>query len=164
MRWVLASLLCLLPVLAAAKEAAPAADDPVLEQRVMRLAQELRCLVCQNESLADSHADLATDLRNQIRDQMKAGRSDQQIKAWLTQRYGDFVLYRTPVKAATVVLWFGPFVLLLGGLGGLLFYLSRRRERVVRPGLTSEEQAQARSLLQAAERGGSPNPDPAARH
>jgi cytochrome c-type biogenesis protein CcmH len=164
MRWVLASLLCLLSVLAAAKEAAPAADDPVLEQRVMRLAQELRCLVCQNESLADSHADLATDLRNQIRDQMKAGRSDQQIKAWLTQRYGDFVLYRTPVKAATVVLWFGPFVLLLGGLGGLLFYLSRRRERVARPGLTSEEQAQAQSLLQAAERGGSPNPDPAARY
>jgi cytochrome c-type biogenesis protein CcmH len=161
MRWVLAGLLCLLPAVAAAKEAAPAADDPVLEQRLMRLAQELRCLVCQNESLADSHADLAADLRNQIRAQMKAGRSDEQIKAWLTQRYGDFVLYRTPVKPVTVVLWFGPFVLLLGGLGGLLFYLSRRRKRVTPPGLTPEERARAQSILQATERGGA---DAAARN
>jgi cytochrome c-type biogenesis protein CcmH len=163
MRWVLAGLLCLLPALVVAKEAAPARDDPVLEQRLMRLAKELRCLVCQNESLADSHADLAADLRNQIREQMKAGRSDEQIKAWLTQRYGDFVLYRTPVKATTAVLWFGPFALLLAGLGGLLFYLRRRRARLGLPGLTPEDHARARSLLQEAERGGSANPDAAAR-
>ena len=163
MRGVFAAMLCLLPVLGVAKEAPPAAEDPVLEQRLMRLAKELRCLVCQNESLADSHADLAADLRQQIREQMKAGRSDEQIKAWLTQRYGDFVLYRTPIKATTVALWFGPFVLLLAGLAGLLFYLRRRRGRVGRPELTPEDQARARALLQEAERSGSANPGAAAR-
>jgi cytochrome c-type biogenesis protein CcmH len=153
MRGVFACLLCLVPALVLAKEAAPAADDPVLEQRLMRLAKELRCLVCQNESLADSHADLATDLRNQIREQMRAGHSDEQIKGWLTQRYGDFVLYRTPVKATTAVLWFGPFVLLLLGLGVLLLYLRRRRARVGLPGLTPEDHARARALLREAQGG-----------
>jgi cytochrome c-type biogenesis protein CcmH len=157
MRWVFAAVLCLLPVLVAAKEAVPAADDPALEQRLMRLARELRCLVCQNESLSDSHADLAADLRNQIRDQMKAGRSDEQITAWLTERYGDFVLYRTPVKATTVVLWFGPFALLFAGLAGLLLYLRRRRLRVGEPGLTPEDRVRARALLQEGD------PDAAAR-
>lgn len=157
MRWVFAAVLCLLPVLVAAKEAVPAADDPALEQRLMRLARELRCLVCQNESLSDSHADLAADLRNQIRDQMKAGRSDEQITAWLTERYGDFVLYRPPVKATTVVLWFGPFALLFAGLAGLLLYLRRRRLRVGEPGLTPEDRVRARALLQEGD------PDAAAR-
>jgi cytochrome c-type biogenesis protein CcmH len=151
MRWVFALMLCWLPALGCAKEAVPAADDPVLEQRLMRLAKELRCLVCQNESLADSHADLANDLRDQIRGQMRAGQSDEQIKSWLTQRYGDFVLYRTPVKATTVVLWFGPFALLLAGLAGLFLYLRRRRVRVGQPGLTPEERARARALLQEAD-------------
>ena len=157
MHWVFAALLCLLPALGVAKEAVPAADDPALEQRLMRLAKELRCLVCQNESLADSHAELAADLRNQIRTQMTAGQSDEQIKAWLTHRYGDFVLYRTPVKATTVVLWFGPFALLLVGLAGLLLYLRRRRLRVGEPGLTPEDRVRARALLQEG------NPDAAAR-
>jgi len=157
MRWLFVVVLCLLPALGVAKEAVPAADDPVLEQRLTRLAKELRCLVCQNESLADSHADLAADLRNQIREQMRAGQTDEQIKAWLTQRYGDFVLYRTPVKATTMVLWFGPFVLLLAGLAGLLLYLRHRRARVSQPGLTSEDHARARALLQEAD------PDAAAR-
>jgi cytochrome c-type biogenesis protein CcmH len=162
MRWVLAATLCLLAALAIAKEATPAAEDPVLEQRLMHLAKELRCLVCQNESLADSRADLAADLRRQIREQMKAGRSDEQIKAWLTQRYGDFVLYRTPIKATTVALWFGPFVLLIAGLAGLLTYLRRRRARVGQPGLTPEDQARARALLQEGDPGGT-RPDGAAR-
>lgn len=157
MRWIFALMLCLLPALGCAKDALPAADDPALEQRLMRLAKELRCLVCQNESLADSHADLANDLRDQIRDQMRAGQSDEQIKSWLTQRYGDFVLYRTPVKPTTVVLWFGPFVLLLTGLAGLFFYLRRRRTRVNQSGLTPEERARAQALLQEAD------PDAAAR-
>ena len=148
MRWVCALALCLLPTLAGAKEALPAAEDPALEQRLMRLAKELRSLVCQNESLADSHADLAADLRNQIRDQMRAGQSDEQIKSWLTQRYGDFVLYRTPVKSTTVVLWFGPFVLLLAGLAGLFLYLRRRRTRVSQLALTPEDRARAQALLQ----------------
>ncbi len=162
MRWVFAAMLCLLPALGVAKEATPAAEDPVLEQRLLRLAKELRCLVCQNESLADSHAELAADLRKQIRDQMQAGRSDEQIKAWLTQRYGDFVLYRTPIKATTLALWFGPFALLLAGLAGLLLYLRRRRARVGGPGLTPEDQARARALLQEAQGGGAQS-DAAAR-
>ena len=151
MRELLAALLCLLAALAAAEEAAPLAEDPVLEQRLMRLTQELRCLVCQNESLADSRADLAADLRNQMREQMRAGRSDEQIRAWLTERYGDFVLYRTPLKPSTAVLWFAPAVLLLAGLGGLAFYLNRRRERVTPRTLTASEHARAQALLQADE-------------
>jgi len=156
MRGLLAAVLCLLPALGPAKEAAPLAEDPVLEQRLTRLTQELRCLVCQNESLADSHADLAVDLRSQMREQMRAGRSDEQIKAWLTERYGDFVLYRTPLKGTTAVLWFGPVVLLLAGLGGLLAYLYRRRIRVIPRTLTAAEHARAQALLQAGE-----PPDPA---
>jgi cytochrome c-type biogenesis protein CcmH len=151
MRGLLAALLCLVSILAAAKDAEPVTEDPVLEQRLTRLTQELRCLVCQNESLADSHADLAADLRNQMREQMRAGRTDEQIKAWLTQRYGDFVLYRTPLKATTTVLWFGPVVLLIAGLGGLVFYLNRRRGRVTTRTLTAPEHAQAQALLQTDE-------------
>jgi len=147
MRWLLIVVLCLLPALAVAREAAPLADDPALEQRVMTLSAELRCLVCQNQSLADSHADLAVDLRNQVREQMRAGKSDMEIKAWLTQRYGDFVLYRTPVKSTTWLLWFGPFLLLIAGIAGLLFYLSRRRARTVPSELTVEQHARARALL-----------------
>src|SRR5881394_2420247 len=99
---------------ALAKEAKPV-EDPQIEQRMQALTQQLRCLVCQNETLADSRADLAEDLRRQIREQMKAGKSDREIIAFLTQRYGDFVLYKPPVKATTYLLWFGPFVFLIGG-------------------------------------------------
>jgi len=153
MRWLLLGLLCLTTALASAREAEPAAADPALEQRLMRLASELRCLVCQNETLGDSRADLAVDLRNQIREQMKAGRSDEQIKAWLTQRYGDFVLYRPPVKSSTWPLWFGPFVLLAAGVTWLLVVLIRRRQRTAAPQLTAEEHARARTLLTEPHRG-----------
>jgi cytochrome c-type biogenesis protein CcmH len=132
-----------------AREAAPAADDPVLEQRLMALSAELRCLVCQNQSLADSHADLAVDLRNQIREQMRAGKSDEQIRAWLTQRYGDFVLYRPPVKSSTLLLWFGPFALLAVSVTLFLAYLRRRRREAARPPLTDEERARAEALIRA---------------
>jgi len=98
-----------------AQEAPSAAEDPVLEKRVMALSEELRCLVCQNQSLADSHADLAVDLRNQVRELMREGKTDDQIREFMVARYGDFVLYKPPVKPTTVVLWVGPFVLLLGG-------------------------------------------------
>ena len=118
-----------------------------LDKRVMDLSAELRCLVCQNQSLADSHADLAVDLRNQVREQMRAGKSDMEIKAWLTQRYGDFVLYRTPVKSTTWLLWFGPFLLLIAGIAGLLFYLGRRRARTVPSELTVEQHTRAQALL-----------------
>src|SRR5438128_3230878 len=96
-----------------AKEAQPN-EDPKIEQRMRILTEQLRCLVCQNETLADSRADLAEDLRRQIREQMKAGKSDKEIIAYLTDRYGDFVLYKPPVKATTYLLWFGPFAFLIG--------------------------------------------------
>ncbi|HTD89951.1 MAG TPA: cytochrome c-type biogenesis protein, partial [Burkholderiales bacterium] len=84
------------------------ADESALDQRVQRIAEELRCLVCQNQSLADSHADLAIDLKNQVREKLKQGASEKDVIAFMTERYGDFVLYRPPVKATTLVLWFGP--------------------------------------------------------
>lgn len=112
----------------AAKEAAPASPDPVLEHRVMALAEELRCLVCQNQTLADSNAPLAEDLRNQIREQMRKGNSDREVVDFLVARYGDFVLYRPPLKATTVLLWFGPLLLLALGFAVLLRRLLRRRQ------------------------------------
>ncbi|HEY6241711.1 MAG TPA: cytochrome c-type biogenesis protein [Burkholderiales bacterium] len=112
---------------AAAREAAPAAADPALEQRVMALSSELRCLVCQNQTLADSNADLATDLRNQVRERMRQGSSDAEIIDFMVARYGDFVLYRPPLKATTFLLWFGPLILLAAGFIVLLRRVLRRR-------------------------------------
>src|SRR6266508_6795206 len=129
-------LLSSLFVVAMAKEAQHTSDDPQLEQRVMKLSQELRCLVCQNETLADSRADLAENLRREIRQQMKAGKSDKEIIAFLTDRYGDFVLYRPPVKPTTYLLWFGPFALLVIGLWILYRYVKKRRALITEPPLT----------------------------
>jgi cytochrome c-type biogenesis protein CcmH len=136
------------PLVVAAKEAQPA-EDPQIEQRMQALTQQLRCLVCQNETLADSQADLAEDLRRQIREQMKAGKSDQEIVAFLTQRYGDFVLYRPPVKSTTYLLWFGPFILLLAGAAVLYRYLKRRQELIRERPLTKEERHRAEELLRS---------------
>lgn len=110
----------------AAKEAVPASADPALEARVMRLAAELRCLVCQNQTIADSNAGLAIDLRNQVREQLQKGRSEAEIRDYMTARYGDFVLYKPPLKPTTTLLWFGPVVLLVGGVGALVLILRRR--------------------------------------
>ena len=134
---------------AIAKEAQPSAPDPVLEERLMKLSKELRCLVCQNETLADSRVDLAEDLRNQIREQMKAGKSDKEIVAYLTERYGKFILYNPPVDPTTYLLWFGPFVLLLAGLFVLFRYLKQRRELIVEQPLSADERRRAETLLQA---------------
>jgi cytochrome c-type biogenesis protein CcmH len=112
--------------IASGKEAAPAAADPILEARVIRLTSELRCLVCQNQTIADSHAGLAVDLRNQVREMLQRGDSEQHILDFMTTRYGDFVLYRPPLKSSTMVLWFGPAVMVLGGLALLIFVLRRR--------------------------------------
>ena len=111
-------LLCC-AVLARAGEAQNVASDVALEARVNALAAELRCLVCQNQTIADSHADLAQDLRQQVREMLQKGQSDAQIIDYMTQRYGDFVLYRPPVKSTTALLWYGPALLMLGGLGVL---------------------------------------------
>jgi cytochrome c-type biogenesis protein CcmH len=130
-----------------AKEAQPN-EDPKIEQRMKALTEQLRCLVCQNETLDASRADLAEDLRRQIREQMKAGKSDQEILAFLTQRYGDFVLYNPPVKATTYLLWFGPFILLIAGTGVLYRYLKYRRELIKDKPLTADERKRAADILQ----------------
>jgi cytochrome c-type biogenesis protein CcmH len=149
MKRAIAQLILLACVVLAvvAKEAQPEAGDPELEKRVMKLSQELRCLVCQNETLADSRADLAEDLRRQIREQMKAGKTDKEIVAFLTDRYGQFVLYRPPVQPTTYLLWFGPFVVLVAGLAFLFRYVRQRREMIVEQPLTAQERRRAQELL-----------------
>ena len=153
--------LVLLAVLLAALGRAVAEDaeplgDPAVEQRLKSLSNELRCLVCQNQSLADSNADLAVDLRNQVREQIVAGRSDEDIRTWLTDRYGDFVLYRPPLKRTTVMLWLGPALLLVAALGALYLTLRRRRRGAVASELTEAERRRAEALLSAGEGPGAP--------
>ena len=130
-----------------AKDAQPV-EDPRIEQRMKALTKQLRCLVCQNETLADSQAFLAEDLRREIREQLKAGKSDQEILAFVTQRYGEFVLYNPPIKATTYFLWFGPFALMLIGIAVLYRYLRHRRELIHDAPLTTEERKRAAELLQ----------------
>lgn len=132
-----------------AREAAPLAEDPVVEQRLVRIAGELRCLVCQNESLAGSQADLAKDLRREVRGLIKEGKSDEEVKDFLVSRYGDFVLYRPQVKPETYLLWGGPFILLVAGIVILVGYLQRRNRLVPDTPLTEEEQKRAADLLKA---------------
>lgn len=144
-------LLACLSVSAAAKEAQPSAADPVLEERVMKLSRELRCLVCQNETLADSRADLANDLREQIREQMKAGKTDKEIISYLTDRYGKFILYNPPIDPTTYLLWFGPFIFLLAGLAFLFRYVKQRRALITEQPLSADERRRAEMLLKTAE-------------
>ena len=132
---------------AVAGEAKSMANDPVLEARVMAIAEELRCLVCQNETIAASHADLAVDLRSQIRIKLTQGQSSQQILDFMVARYGDFVLYRPPLKASTVLLWVGPFALLLLAAGVLALNIRRHRGTVSGSSLTEAEQRRAQQLL-----------------
>ena len=123
---LVALIVCLLATGVGANEAAPASADPALEARVMQIAAELRCLVCQNQTLADSNASLALDLREQMRTMLRDGADADQVRRFMTDRYGDFVLYRPPLKATTLALWFGPLALLIGGLGVLAAVLRRR--------------------------------------
>jgi len=127
--------------------AKPVAADPALEQRVTNLTQELRCLVCQNQTIADSHAELAIDLKNQVREKLAQGQSDQDIIDYMVQRYGDFVVYRPPLKGTTLLLWFGPILLIVCGMGVLAWRLRRRNE--------SPEALPAADLQRAAEMLGS---------
>lgn len=144
---LLVLLLLLAPVIPGhAKDARPAAADPALEKRVMALANELRCLVCQNQTIADSNADLAVDLRNQVRERMRQGASDSEIIDFMVARYGDFVLYRPPLKITTALLWFGPLVLLVGG-GFVLVRLIIRRRPATDGGMTAEQRTRAAELL-----------------
>ena len=129
-----------------AGEAAPAAADPALEARVTAVASELRCLVCQNQTLADSNAPLAVDLRDQIREQMRQGASERDIVDYMVARYGDFVRYRPPFKATTMLLWAGPALLMVAGFAVLYFRLRRRRGEA-QPGLSDEQRSRAQALL-----------------
>jgi len=122
------------------------AQNPELDKRVAALAEELRCLVCQNQTLADSNAPLAVDLRNQIREQLAKGASERDVREFMVARYGDFVLYRPPLKASTIVLWTGPFILLLAGAFLLIRQLARRR--VPEPQLSEAERSRAAKLLE----------------
>jgi cytochrome c-type biogenesis protein CcmH len=142
--------LCLLfsPVKAQVETEEQTSGDPVIEERLARLSHDLRCLQCQNQTLADSPAGLAADLRREIREQMKAGKSDKEIVAFLTARYGDFILYRPQVKPVTYLLWFGPFVLLLAGFAVLFRYIKQRRDAIPEQPLTAEERRRAEELLQ----------------
>ena len=130
-----------------AREAAPTAADVVVEKRMVAISEELRCLVCQNESLAGSQADLAKDLRREIREQIAQGKSDKEILDFMTGRYGDFVRYRPPLKGTTFLLWFGPFLLLVAGIAALGIILRRRGKRVTEATLSAEEQKRAEALL-----------------
>lgn len=135
---------------ATAAPAATAAPSEVAEKRLKVLAEELRCLVCQNQTLADSHADLAVDLRKQVFGMIEQGKSDAEIKTYLVERYGDFVLYRPPMQGNTMLLWFGPFALLL--LGVVIWLVVQRRSRQpspvpADPATAGEEQERARKLL-----------------
>lgn len=143
-------LLSFLPCVVLAKEASPLSNDPELEKRLIALSEQLRCLVCQNETLAGSQADLAKDLRGLIREQMKAGKSDKEIIAFLTDRYGKFILYNPPVDPTTYLLWFGPFAFLLGGLAFLFRYLKQRRELITERPLSAAEHRRAETLLKPA--------------
>lgn len=144
MKRILFMMFCLMPLFAYAGEARDLSDDPVTEKRMVKLAEELRCLVCQNESLASSHAELADDLRQEVREKIRQGLSDQQIKDYLVARYGDFVLYQPPVKRTTYLLWAGPFILLLAGMGVLFLQLKKRKTAI------KDETPSAEALQRAA--------------
>jgi cytochrome c-type biogenesis protein CcmH len=137
-RVLCAAALALLAVVAIAKEAAPEAADPALEARMTRITSELRCLVCQNQTIADSNAELAADLRRETRELLKQGKSDAEVVDYMTARYGDFVLYRPPLRATTILLWFGPATMLVVG-AGVLFIVVRRRSRMAAEAFEPDE-------------------------
>ncbi|HCE08255.1 MAG TPA: cytochrome c-type biogenesis protein CcmH [Oxalobacteraceae bacterium] len=140
-------MLVLVAMLAHAKVAPNVAADPALEKHVLAITQVLRCLVCQNQTIADSHADLAIDLRNEVREKLVQGMSDQAVIDFMVQRYGDFVLYRPPVKATTWLLWFGPFLLLIGGLVFLGLKLKQRARDMPAAELSEDEMRRVTTLL-----------------
>jgi cytochrome c-type biogenesis protein CcmH len=139
-------LLAAAPFVAAAGEAMPTENDPVAAARAVHLANELRCLVCQNQSIAESNAELAVDLRRQIREQIAAGRSDREIVDFMVARYGDFVLYRPPWKLSTLLLWLGPLLLVVAGVVVLGRQL-RARRAAAQPALSPEERRRAQRML-----------------
>ena len=132
-----------------AKEAAPTAFDPIAHKRVVEVSEQLRCLVCQNQSIADSNAELAVDLRNQVIEQVKAGKTNKEIVDYMVERYGDFVLYKPPFKLSTAILWLGPLCLFVAGLGAFYINLRRRKRMVAEAAkpLSAHDKALADELL-----------------
>ena len=151
MKWVMLIILCVSGS-AWAGEARPLTDDPAAEARLKHLAVELRCLVCQNQTLADSSAPLAEDLRREVREMIAKNMSDPEIIEFLVSRYGDFVLYRPPLKATTTLLWVGPFVLMAIGVTALVMTLRRRSRTVVEVSVTDEEHRRVEQLLAEGEK------------
>ncbi len=142
---VLLALLAPLPAVAVQPD--EVLQNPALEARARDISKHLRCLVCQNQSIDDSDADLARDLRIVVRDRLKAGDSDAQVMAYITARYGDFVLLKPPFKPATWILWFGPAAILLVGVASIAVYLRRRPATVAAPGLSDDERKRLADLL-----------------
>ena len=129
--------------------AQPLAKDPAMEARVMDIAKDLRCLVCQNETIAGSHADLAIDLRHQIQDLLEAGKSRSEIMQYMVDRYGDFVLYKPPVKSTTLILWVGPFLLMLLGMWALRNFVKKQTALKKADVFSDQELSQARAMLES---------------
>lgn len=146
MHKLILTCLLLLTGFANANVALPVSENPELEKRVQAISEELRCLVCQNQTIADSHADLAIDLKNQVREMLAQGKSNKEVTDYMVQRYGDFVLYRPPVKNTTWLLWFGPFLLLVGGVGFLFLKLKNRQPSAELP---EAEMQRAAELLRS---------------
>ncbi len=140
-------IVMLIPSLVWAKEAFPVAEDLEVEKRMLAITMDLRCLVCQNESIADSRADFSNDMRREIRQKIKENKSDEEIIQFLVDRYGDFVLYNPPMKPTTLLLWFGPILLFVIGFISLLTFLKRRREQIEEISLSEAEQTKAENLL-----------------
>ncbi len=147
MKTLLTFLLCLVPVFAHAGEAQDLADDPVMERRMINLAEKVRCLVCQSENVASSRSDWSNDVRQIMRDKMKAGATDQEILDILVERFGKSVLFDPPVDSETMPLWVAPFVLLLAGIAVLGWQLRKRRVLVQDAELTPESHQRAAALL-----------------
>ncbi|MGE5095090.1 MAG: cytochrome c-type biogenesis protein CcmH [Betaproteobacteria bacterium] len=160
MKALLAALMIALSTSAFAQADEVANPDPAVEQRLKDLGEELRCLVCQNQTIADSNAPLALDLRNQIRTQVKQGKSDDEIRDYMTARYGDFVLYKPPFKATTAILWIGPFALVALGLLVFLFVIRRRRPPPAAAAVPQERRAQIEALLDESGRAETPRGPP----
>ena len=152
MRSALAAVALAFSALAFGQASEVAKPDPLVEERLKNLAEELRCLVCQNQTIADSNAPLARDLRDQIRGQIAAGRDDNQIRAYMVERYGDFVLYRPPFKVSTAILWLGPFLLVVVGAGIFLVIVKRRQSGERPTGVTPRRRAEIEALLEGKER------------
>ncbi|MFN5500154.1 MAG: cytochrome c-type biogenesis protein [Burkholderiales bacterium] len=152
LKWLCVACWLLLSGLAPlqAKEAVLSAEDPVLEKRLTHISEELRCMVCQNESLASSRAELANDLREEVRKLIREDKSDSQIKEYLVTRYGDFVLYKPEVKPLTWVLWFGPFLLLVLAIVGMAYYLRQRQSaQNSRSTLSDEDRRKVQEILKS---------------